>query len=123
ASSALSVDEVRALKGVVITHAHADHISSIPFLLDVRIGAESLHIYGLRETIAALRIHVFNNKIWPDFERIPDPRHPLLHYHEVERERPFELGGLRFTPIAVDHTVPTVGYLVSDGRSTVLFSA
>lgn len=123
ASQVLTLDEIRELKAIVLTHAHADHIASIPFLLDVRIGHDTLDIYGLRETIAALRIHVFNNKVWPDFERIPDARHPLLRYHEIEREKPFEVQGLRLKPIPVDHTVPTVGYFVSDARSTVLFSA
>ncbi len=123
ASAALTANEVRRLKAAVLTHAHADHISSIPFLLDVRIGHDTLDIYGLRETVAALRIHVFNNKIWPDFERIPDPRHPLLRYHEVEREKPIELHGLRLTPVPVDHTVPTVGYIVEDKGAAVLFSA
>lgn len=122
ASAALTAEEIRGLKSVVLTHSHADHIASLPFLLDVRIGQGTLDIYALRETIAALRIHVFNNKIWPDFERIPDPRHPLLRYHEIEREEPLELDGLKFTPIAVDHTVPTVGYLISDGRGTITFS-
>lgn len=123
ASQVLNLEEIRALKAIVLTHAHADHIASIPFLLDVRIGYETLDIYGLRETISALRIHVFNNKVWPDFERIPDPRHPLLRYHEIEREKPFEVDGLRFLPVAVDHTVPTVGYVISDGAGSVVFSA
>jgi cAMP phosphodiesterase len=123
ASQVLSTEEIRDLKAVVLTHAHADHIASLPFLLDVRIGENTLDVYGLRETIAALRIHVFNNKIWPDFERIPDARHPLLRYHEIEREKPFEVNGLRFHPIAVDHTVPTVGYFVAGAGATALFSS
>ena len=123
ASAALSLEETRALKAVVLTHSHIDHVASLPFILDARIGAPTLEVHALRETIAALRIHIFNNKIWPDFERIPDPRSPLLRFREVERERPLEIAGLRFLPIAVDHTVPTVGYSVEDERCTLLFSA
>lgn len=122
ASSAMTVEEARALQAIVLTHAHADHIASIPFLLDVRIGYATLDVYGLRETIAALRVHIFNNKIWPDFERIPDPRQPLLRYHEIEREKPLTVEGIRFFPVGVDHTVPTVGYIISDERGTFAFS-
>jgi len=122
ASSALDIDEVRAIKAIVLTHAHADHIASLPFLLDVRIGCGALEVYALRETIATLRVHMFNNKIWPDFERIPDPRNPLLRFHELERERPLDLEGLRFLPVPVDHTVPTVGFVISDSRSSIVFS-
>jgi ribonuclease BN (tRNA processing enzyme) len=123
ASQVLTVEEIRKLRAVVLTHPHADHISSLPFMLDVRIGAGTLDVYALRETIAALRIHIFNNKIWPDFERIPDPRHPLLRYHEIEREKPLDLDDLRFTPVPVDHTVPTVGYVIENGKSSVVFSS
>lgn len=122
ASGAMTLDEVRSLKAIVLTHAHADHISSIPFLLDVRIGYEALPIYALRETIAALRIHVFNNRIWPDFERIPDHRNPLLRYVEIEREKEFELHGVRFLPVGVDHTVPTVGFIISNEGGSIVFS-
>jgi ribonuclease BN (tRNA processing enzyme) len=123
ASGALGLAETHALRAIVLTHAHADHIASLPFLLDARIGCETLDVYALRETVAALRIHIFNNKIWPDFERIPDPRRPLVRFHEIEREKPFSLERLRFTAVAVDHTVPTVGYFVEDERAAVLFSA
>lgn len=123
ASPALEKAEVRDLRACVLTHAHMDHIASLPFLLDARNGCGTLTVHGLRETILALKMHVFNDKIWPDFQKIPDPKHPLLRYHEIERERPFELAGYTFTPVAVDHTVPTVGYIVENGRSSVVFSA
>jgi ribonuclease BN (tRNA processing enzyme) len=123
ASGALGLEEARTLRACLVTHQHLDHIASIPFLLDARIGASTLPVYGLRETANALRQHLFNEKIWPDFQRIPDPRHPLLRYVEIERERPFSLGGFEVTPIAVDHTVPTVGYIVRDGTGSVVFSA
>lgn len=123
ASAALSLEEARALEACVLTHAHLDHIASVPFLLDARIGGGTLTVHALEETIAALKAHVFNDLIWPDFQRIPDEKTPLLRYRAVAPERRFEIGALALTPVAVDHTVPTVGYVVSDGRSSAIFSA
>jgi 3',5'-cyclic-nucleotide phosphodiesterase len=129
ACAGLTLEQMRDLAAVVVTHVHLDHVASIPFILDNRIGlangktSPSLPIHALRETISALRVHLFNDKLWPDFERIPDPRAPLLRYVEVERERPFQVEHLTFTPYAVNHTVPTVGYRVSDGSATVVFSS
>lgn len=36
-------------------------------------------------------------------------------------EQAFEIGGLRFLPVEVPHTVKTLGYIVTDGRSTLIF--
>jgi len=122
ASAALTLPEVHAIRAVVLTHAHLDHIASLPFILDLRVGLGTLEVWALRETIAALRVNIFNNKVWPDFERIPDPKAPTLRFREVERERPFELEGLRFLPVPVDHTVPTAGYVIEDERAAVIVS-
>src|SRR5262249_39612919 len=44
-------------------------------------------------------------------------------FHEVEREKPFDIHGLRFNAVGVDHTVPTVGYVISNASTSVIFSA
>jgi ribonuclease BN (tRNA processing enzyme) len=123
ASGTLDLDAVRRVEAIVLTHAHLDHIASIPFLLDVRIGSPTLEVYAIGHTIEVLKAHLFNDRVWPDFTRIPDARNPLLRYHEIEAGRDFKVGDLRFRAAAVDHSIPTVGYFVFDGRSTVLFSA
>jgi 3',5'-cyclic-nucleotide phosphodiesterase len=123
AAGSLSLEEIEALEAVVLTHSHIDHVGSIPFLLDNRLGTpKPLVVHATRETIEVLRTHLFNNKLWPNFERIPDARHPMLQFVEVEVEQPFAAGGLTFTACLVNHTVPTVGYLVEDSGGSVAFS-
>jgi len=72
-----------------------------------------VHIYALAETIAALRQHVFNNVIWPDFSRIPSAVTPLLKFHEVQVGQVVQLGHQRIEVLSAVHTVPAVGYAVS----------
>ena len=46
---------------------------------------------------------------------------PFLTLEELEPERQVVVDGLRITPVAVHHAVPTFGYIVTDGKSTVVF--
>jgi hypothetical protein len=58
---------------------------------------------------------LFNNATWPDFTRLPDNLLPAVTFHELLDERPLELDGVRFTPIPVDHPVPTHAHGSSPG--------
>ncbi|GIW70857.1 MAG: cAMP phosphodiesterase class-II:metallo-beta-lactamase superfamily protein [Planctomycetota bacterium] len=123
ATQVLGVEEIQALQAVVLTHAHVDHVKSLPLLLDARMGCPTLEVYAAQPTIAALRVHLFNGELWPDLESIPSPDNPCLRFRTIEPERPFQAGGLRFTAVEVTHTVPTVGYIVEDGTSALAISS
>ena len=40
-----------------------------------------------------------------------------------QKAKPFKVGHLTVTAVAVNHIVPTVGLVVSDGKSTIAFSS
>jgi len=84
---------------------------------------ESVDVHASPATIYAVRKHLFNNDVWPDFTRIPNHLLPALRFHELAEEEPFEVGGVRFTPIPVDHLVPTFGYLIEKDGVAVLWSS
>ena len=71
---------------VFITHAHLDHVAALPLMLDavassrLARGAGAVQVHALPDTIAALRAHLFNGLIWPDFTAIPSTDHPLLAF-------------------------------------------
>ena len=120
----LSEQEQWAIKHILITHAHLDHIRGIPMLADNIVIKElknSLTIYGIREAIASLATHLLNDVIWPDFSKIP-PSHPVIKYQEVEREKELVLGSYKVTAIEVNHTVPAVGYLVRKGLTSIMYT-
>jgi len=123
AASTLELAEARRIRACVITHPHLDHVASLPFLLDVRLGCPALRVYALKETIELVRVHLFNDRIWPDFGRIPNQRDPMLLFETIAPERPFTVEGLTFTGIPVHHSVPTLGFVVSDGRSKFALSS
>jgi ribonuclease BN (tRNA processing enzyme) len=46
-----------------------------------------------------------------------------MRFHELFDEQPFELEGIRFTPIAVNHLVPTFGFLIEKEGRALLWSS
>jgi ribonuclease BN (tRNA processing enzyme) len=120
----LSLDEMAQLRHVVLTHSHLDHIACLPLLLDSVFDRlpEPLTVHGLPETLRALRQHIFNDVIWPDFARLPDPERPVLRYAELQPGTPLVLGSRTLTPIRVNHSVPAVGYRVDGEHGSLVFS-
>jgi len=120
-----SVADQSAIRHVLITHSHIDHVASLPvFVNQVYDGSgDCVTVHGSAPVLDSLRRDLFNGRVWPDFFHLSTQMPPYLKARELAVERPVELEGLRVTPIAVDHVVPTTGFLVQDGRSSVLFSS
>lgn len=120
----LSLDELKKIDQVFLTHSHLDHICSIAFLVDA-VGAARTHplkVYGLKETIDALKQHIFNNVIWPDFTRIPSAEKPFVTLHEISLAHTVQLGARSVTALPVRHSIPAVGYQIGSGEGKLVFS-
>jgi ribonuclease BN (tRNA processing enzyme) len=114
-----------AIRHVFLTHSHADHTSSLPiFIENAWTPADSCPIvYGGAETLEDVQKHIFNNKVWPDFIAISRTMSPFLRVCPLQAEVPAHVDGLTFTPVRVNHVVPTFAYVVSDGENAVIFGA
>jgi len=120
----LSLDEMQRIDHVFVTHAHLDHVCSLPFLVD-SVGYRRqtpLSVYATRETVDALRAHVFNDAIWPDFTRLPRPEAPYLRFREIQRDETVTLAGRKITALAADHLVPTVGFWLDSGAASLVLT-
>jgi ribonuclease BN (tRNA processing enzyme) len=120
----LRLDEMAAISDVFLTHSHLDHVAALPLMLDA-VGtarAAPLRVHALPETIAALRAHIFNDQIWPDFERIPTPERPFLHFHAITTGEVLTIGGRRLEVLPAVHSVPAVGYAIEGLRGHWVFS-
>ncbi|MFN7942640.1 MAG: 3',5'-cyclic-nucleotide phosphodiesterase [Thermoanaerobaculia bacterium] len=124
-SQALSIERQRQVHSIVLTHSHMDHTNSLPFFIENVFGVvrESIDVYASAATIYAIRKHLFNNDTWPDFTRLPNHLLPVMQFHELSAEMPVTIDGVRFTPIAVDHLIPTFGYRIEVGGRSVLWSS
>ena len=119
-----TADEQKEVTDLLLTHSHQDHVASLPFFLENVYGltSEPVRLHARRDTLAALQSHVFNGVLWPDFFHLL-PEHPFVRLHEVVPEERFDVNGLQVVPVDVHHVVPTLGYVVSDGKSTVVLGA
>ncbi len=111
----LPLDQLCQIDHVFITHSHLDHVACLPLLVDSvwerRQGP--ITVYGLAETLAALRTHIFNWALWPDFSVIPSETCPALRFQTVVPGEVVALpGGRSVRPLPAVHTVPAVGYLL-----------
>ena len=124
-SQALPIDRQAAVDWILLSHSHMDHTSSIPFFIENVFGRRqrTIGIYTSSATQYAIRKYLFNNATWPDFTRLPNHLLPAVKFHELQDEDPVELNGVRFTPIAVDHPVPTHGFLIEQDGKAVLWSS
>src|SRR5262249_13184920 len=69
-----------------------------------------------------LRTSIFNNIVWPDFAQIPDAATPVVKYRALVEEAEQRVGELWVTPLPVNHTVPTVGFVIHDGTRGFVYS-
>jgi ribonuclease BN (tRNA processing enzyme) len=122
-TDALPLSAQKRIRRVVLTHAHLDHVASLPFLIENLYGRDTpLEIVAPAPVLAGLRRDLFNDTIWPDFSRLPSRKSPTVVYRPIAPGRPFAAGAARFTPLPVDHIVPAYGYLVQNAGASVLFS-
>ncbi len=120
----LDLSELRAIDHVFFTHSHLDHVAMLPFLLD-SVGAsrrQPLRVYAQEATLAALKQHLFNNTLWPDFSRLPTVDAPFMTYHVLSPGSEVSLNRRRLRSISVNHVVPAVGYLLRGDQGSLAFS-
>jgi ribonuclease BN (tRNA processing enzyme) len=120
----LSLSELKQVDHVFVTHSHLDHIACIPFLVDAVGGmrSEPVTVHATAQTLRALRDHVFNWKIWPDFSQIPSAEAPFMQYREIRVGEPVLLGSRSITPLPANHVVPAIGFRLDSGHASLVFT-
>ncbi|HWU35797.1 MAG TPA: 3',5'-cyclic-nucleotide phosphodiesterase [Methylovorus sp.] len=120
----LSMEQMARIDHVFLTHSHLDHIACLPLMLDTVAGLRDtpVTIYGLPETLDALKTHIFNWIIWPDFSVVPSEASPLMRYAAIEPGETISLAERRITPLPANHTVPAVGYWLDSGANSMVFT-
>ncbi len=121
---ALPIEAQMQIRHVLLTHSHLDHVASIPIFLEnidyCRTGSLSLHAGG--DVVESLRRDMFNGRLWPDVMSMEPAQVPFPSLLSLEAGRPLEVEGLRITPVAVDHVVPTFGFVVEGPEAAFILA-
>ena len=120
----LTLEEMVQVERVFLTHSHLDHIAALPLMVDT-VGSRRgrpLQIHALPGTLAALKTHIFNDVIWPDFSRIPSREAPFVSFHEISTGQTLQVNRKTLEVLPAVHTVPAVGYAITSGSGCWVFT-
>ncbi len=121
----LPLPAMRKIRHIFVSHSHLDHVASIPLLADTLFDdlvGNPVTVHAHRNTIQALREHIFNWTIWPDFTELPHKSNAVLRFQPMQAGEPVDIAGRRIEMITVNHTVTGVGYRVQSGDRAFAFS-
>ena len=114
----LTLEELARIDHILISHSHLDHVLSIALLADsvIRLRQAArrppIQVHALGPTLHALREHIFNGVIWPDFTQLPSAEHPVLQFVPFAHGDRLRLGGKTIEVLSAQHTVPAAGFAV-----------
>jgi len=121
----LTIEEMRKISHVFISHSHMDHVLSIPLLVDTLFSHllnQPLLVHARAETIKALKQHIFNWTLWPDFTELPDKTSPVLRFVEMNPGDALLLGERRVEMVDVNHTVPASAFIIESPQVCFAYS-
>lgn len=120
----VSAAQRQQVRDVVLTHAHLDHIAGLPLFLDdlFSVLEAPVRIHATPEVINILERDIFNWSIYPRFSELSNDHGAILQYVPFQTGSEFEVAHLNFHAINVNHLVPTVGFIVSDEKTSIVMT-
>ncbi|MDQ4122676.1 MAG: 3',5'-cyclic-nucleotide phosphodiesterase [Acidobacteriota bacterium] len=122
---AVSDEQRKSIRDIVITHAHLDHIAGLPLFVDDLFSTleKPLKIYGSEKTIEALERHIFNWEIYPRFSELKNEYGAVMEYVQFSPLEKFNVADLEIVAVPVNHQVETVGFVIAEGEKKIAFSS
>ncbi len=120
----ITISEQARIKNILISHAHLDHIKDLAFLCDNCFGMNEnpFQVYSNSFVYSAIKEHLFNDKIWPDFSKLPNKENPTINFNVIEPEKTIQLMNYKITPVEVNHPGNAFGFIVEKDSSSVVFT-
>lgn len=123
-ATAASDLQKKQIRDIVLTHAHLDHIAGLPLFIDDLFAdlTEPIRVHATDEVIEILERNILNWAIFPRFSELKNDYGTVLEYHPFDIGKEFSVKHLRLKAVAANHRVQSVGFIVSDRKTTFAFS-
>lgn len=127
-ASGLDIQDQINIDHILISHAHLDHTKDLAFICDNCFGLKKkpFEVYCYKNVHKAIKDHLFNDIIWPDFSALPTKEKPTIHFNEIESESEILVGDYKIMPVHVNHPVigpgEGMGFIVEKDDASVLFT-
>ena len=123
-TGSLPLEDLLRVDHIVLTHSHFDHVKDVPLVADLLIGRRRrpLLVHASTECAETIRRNIFNDRLWPDFTRLPTRKNPILRIKPFAPGRRFRAGRYAISSVEVHHPVESMGFVLSDGSSTIAIS-
>ena len=120
----LSLDELAAIDHVFITHSHLDHIAVLPMMIDsvASLRDSPVIIHATDATLEAIRSHIFNGAIWPDFSTIAVRQCRIMRYEAIRVGQRILFGRRSVAAVPSEHAASSVGYHLDSGDASLVFT-
>ena len=117
--------ERETVRDVIVTHPHIDHLATLPIFVDDLFAflKEPIRVHATEEVCALVARDVFNGTVYPPFQHFDNGKTPVMQFVPFRVGEEFRIAHLRFKAVRVNHIVPTVGMVFTDGERTVAFSS
>lgn len=123
-AAGVSNSERAAIRDVILSHAHMDHIAGLPLFIDdlFPVLTSPIRVHASAEVIEVLESHIFNWKVYPRFSELKNSFGPVIEYRPFPKDLYFEVQRLRVRAMPVNHNVPSNAFLIQSETATVVMT-
>jgi ribonuclease BN (tRNA processing enzyme) len=113
-TSSLTLSEQLALKAVLITHRHYDHVKDLPLLaMNHSLNGKTIDVYCLENTAEAISSSLLGGAMYPNFLIENGDGRITVKLNIVKPYLKVQIDNYSIIPVPVPHSVPAVGYRIS----------
>jgi glyoxylase-like metal-dependent hydrolase (beta-lactamase superfamily II) len=122
-TASLSLERQQQIRSVLLTHHHFDHCKDLIMLAANGLPDSLIDVYGLSDTLETVYRYLLDGKLYRDYTCWPSAENPRLKLKPVEAFQSRRLQNYEVLPLPVNHSVPSVGYLVKADSGKSFFYA
>lgn len=115
--------EQAQIQHLLLQNTRSSNVASLPIFVENAYEPipDCVTIHATNAVLAAIQKDIFNDRVWPDFIALSNPKAPFLKTVELPPERPSQIDGLTVISLEVSHGVPSCAFMVENDSAAVLF--